>query len=476
MKFKVLILFLASFILCSSQTLSLDSCRMMALKNNKDIRIAEEKVRQSGYQNKEARSAYLPSLDFAGSYIYNQKKLSIFDSDQLLPTKTFNPSTGQYDFNLVMNPETGMPMQLPDGSYVPSTVALIPKEAMTYDIHNVFAGAVTLTQPLFMGGKIIAMNKITKYAEQLAESLRDNTAQDIIYNVDAAYWMVVSLSAKKKLAVSYVDLLDSLHNNVKLMFDEGISTKADVLSVAVKLNSANVDLIKVENGLVLSRMNLNQICGLPVNDIFSLEDEGKSENLEAFVARDYNMEDVYAQRKDVRALETAVKIFEQRQKVAMSGMMPNLALIGSYTFSNPNMFNGFKKEFAGAFSVGAMLTIPIWHWGGNYNKYRAAKSGTVIQRLELSKAKEKIELQVSQAAFKTQEAVRTYNMTKVNMDKADENLRQAELGFKEGMLTADNVMEAQTAWLKASSEVIDAMIDVRLCNVYLSKVLGVLNY
>ena len=244
----------------------------------------------------------------------------------------------------------------------------------------------------------------------------------------------------------------------------------------MKLNSANVDLTKVDNGLVLSRMNLNQICGLPINDTFELSDEGKTQEVSTMVATQYNMNEVYARRKDVQALETAVKIFEQKQKVAMSSMLPNVALVGAYSFSNPNMFNGFKKEFAGAFSVGAMVTIPIWHWGGNYNKYRAAKSSTVIQRLELENVMEKIDLQVSQAAFKTQEAIKTYNMTHINIEKANENLRQAQLGFKEGMLTADNVMEAQTAWLKASSEEIDAMVDIQLCKVYLSKVLGTLDY
>ncbi len=83
-----------------------------------------------------------------------------------------------------------------------------------------------------------------------------------------------------------------------------------------------------------------------------------------------------------------------------------------------------------------------------------------------------VSLQVSQSAFRAQEAVKTWQMTVSNLTKANENLRQATLGFREGVMTTDNVMEAQTAWLKANSENIDAMIDVHLCDVYLSKVLG----
>lgn len=436
-----------------------------------------ERVKAAGYQKKEAFAAYLPGIDFAGGYMYNQKELSIFDKDQYLPTMNFDLATQSYKPNLVTNPMTGEPIRTPDGQYVPSTVALIPKEAMTYDIHNVFFGAITLTQPVYMGGKIVAMNKIAGFAEELARSMHDNQAENVIYAVDGAYWQVVSLKAKQKLAVSYLALLDSLQRNVQAMVREGVATRSDLLSVDVKVNQAQIDLTKVDNGLVLSRMALAQVCGLPVNTMMTLADED-SEGIgpQAPIASRYDMEEVYARRPDLHALELGVRIKEQQSKVALSGMLPNVALIGSYSFSNPNMFNGFKKRFDGAFSVGAMVTVPLWHWGGNYNKYRAAKAESNVMKLQLDDAKEMVDLQVSQAAFKAQEAVKTYQMTVVNLSKADENLRTAQIGFKEGVLTADNVMEAQTAWLKAQSEKIDAEIDVHLCEVYLSKVLGTLSF
>ena len=156
-------------------------------------------------------------------------------------------------------------------------------------------------------------------------------------------------------------------------------------------------------------------------------------------------------------------------------MLPTLALVGAYSFSNPNVFDGFKNRFAGAFSVGAMLKVPLWHWGGNYNKLRAAKAETEALKMELENAREMIDLQVSQAGFKADEAVKTCRMTASNLAEADENLRCASLGFKDGVMTVDDVMEAQTGWLKAHSEDIDARIDLYLCDVYLSKVLGTLS-
>ena len=214
------------------------------------------------------------------------------------------------------------------------------------------------------------------------------------------------------------------------------------------------------------------IVSIGMNSITIPDEDAEGILTGAPIAREYNMQDVYRSREDIRALELGVKIYDEKAKVARSSMMPNLALVGTYSFSNPNVFNGFKNRFNGMFSVGAVLTVPIWHWGGNYNKYRAAKAQTLAAQLELDNAKDLVDLQVNQASFKAQEALKTYRMTESNLEEADENLRCADVGFRDGVMTIDNVMEAQTAWLKAHSENIDARIDIYLCDVYLSKVLG----
>ena len=457
------------------EVFSLDSCRAMALSHNKQMMISAERVKKASYQKKEAFAAYLPAFDFQGAYFYNQTGLSILSEDQHLPVQNFNLQTQKYEFSVVKNPVTGEPIKGPGGQYIPEQTALLPKEALEYDIHNVFFGAVTLTQPIFMGGKIVAMNRLTGYAEQIARKQQLAEAQNVVYAVDAAYWTVVSLHAKHELATSYVNLLDSLTRNVRLMLEQGVATRSDLLSVEVKLNEANVDLLKVENGLTLSRMALAQVCGLPVDSRMEVADEGAS-GIDAaeIIPSSYDMEDVYASRPDLEALKLAGNAAEQQARVARADMMPQLALMGMYSFSNPNLFDGFRKRFDGAFSVGVMLKIPIWHWGGNYNKYRAAKTDRVIRELQLQDAREMVNLQVSQAAFKTQEALKTYTATRSNLAKAEENLRTAQAGFREGVLTADDVMAAQTAWLKAHSEEIDSEVDVRLCKVYLSKALGTL--
>lgn len=458
-----------------SAAVSLDSCRNMALRNNKTIRVAEENIRGAGYSRKAAKAAYLPGIDFAGTYMYNQQQIELLGADAKLPTMKFNPATQSYDYNVLVGPDMKPVMNPETGTPIPAEVAVIPREAMSYDTHNVFAGAITLTQPIFMGGQIRALNKLAEDAEQLSRNSRSAVTQEVIFSVDQAYWTVVSLRQKEKLAQSFVELVGQLKDNVDIMLREGVATESDRLRVEVSYNEACIARTKVENGLSLARMALAQVCGKPIGTVMELDDEsvGVGDSTDApAVALD--MQDIYRNRPDLAMVRNTVSMLRHREDLALSDMLPKIALVGAYAFSNPNVNHGFEKRFGGGFSVGATLTIPIWHWGGNYNKLKAARSNTAAGRLMLEDLEEKVSLQANQARYSYQEAYKTYGMTLSNMKSAQENLDNARYGFQEGVLTTDDILAAQTAWLKANSEKIDAEIGIRLCETYLSKVFGTL--
>lgn len=346
-------------------------------------------------------------------------------------------------------------------------------DAFRTDTRNMYAGALTLTQPLYMGGKIRAYNKITKYAEELARQQHDSGLQDVILSTDQAYWQVVSLASKKKLAEGYLKLLQKLESDVDKMIAEGVATKADGLSVKVRVNEAEMTLTKVEDGLSLSRMLLCQLCGLDLSSPITLKDEREDDlSPDPVAANGIDLNTVYATRSEVRSLELATEIYKQKVNVTRSEYLPSLALMGSYMMTNPSVFNGFEKKFKGMWNVGVVLQVPIWHWGEGMYKVKAAKAEARIAQYQLDDAKEKIELQVNQSVFKVNEAAKKLIMAEKNLEKADENLRYATLGFEEGVIAASNVLEAHTAWLSAQSEKIDAQIDVKLTDIYLKKALG----
>ena len=432
---------LASAFVYGQRTLTLDECRSLAIQNNKELQIAGEKVRVAGYDKQAALTKYFPQVSAMGTYMRNQKDINLLDDKTV----------------------AGLGKLLP-----------IDVGAFTHlDIQDVWLGNVSLVQPVFMGGKIIAYNQITKYAKELAQSMNDLKLQDVIYKTDEAYWQVVSLVNKKKLADSYVSLLRKMDTDVQALIEEGVATQVDGLSVRVKLNQAEMAQTKVDNGLALSRMALAQLCGLPLDESLALADENiESLPESASSTGSYSVEEAFINRQELKSLDYAVRIYKKKEKIALAEHLPSVALTANYLVTNPNSFNGFKNDFGGMFNVGVAVQVPISGWWEGTYKRNAARAETHIKQLELDDAKEKIELQVNQSVYKVNEAGKKLTASSRNKEKAEENLRHATIGFEEGVIPALNLMEAQTAWVEAQSDLIDAQIEVKLTDVYLSKALG----
>ena len=480
----IIILFISATSYLSAQVLSLDSCRNLALQNNKELLISGEKITAAHYQKKAAFTNFLPKINAAGTYMRTEKEISLLSDDQkskLVNMGTEMGQTAQSIFKQIAttNPELAQLLQ-PLAAYIPGIVAPMNElgqgivDAFHTDSRNLYAGAITLTQPIFMGGKIVAYNKITKYAEELAKSQHATGMQDLILNTDQAYWQVISLVNKKKLAESFLELVKHLDSDVDKMIAEGVATKADGLSVKVKVNEAEMTLTKVEDGLSLSKMVLCQLCGLPLDSEIRLADEDVETIPTTVSDAQADVQTAFANRNELKSLELASKIYRQKVNVTRADFLPSVAFTANYAVTNPSLTNGFEKKFKGMWALGVLVKIPIWNWGEGFYKVKAAKAEANIAQYQLADVKEKIELQVNQAAYKVNEANKKLAMTQKNQEKAEENLRYANLGFKEGVIPTSNVLEAQTAWLAAQSDKIDAQIDVKLTEIYLRKSLGTL--
>lgn len=473
MKKKVLMLGLLSLALidahAAGNSWSLDSLRARAVSNNKSLLMAGQKKVAASYTRKSAATNYLPKVSATGAYMYTSRELSLLSDEQK---------------HTLSNIGTGLSAMVPNLAPMSSTINSVGQgvvDALHTDTRNAGIVAVTLTQPIYMGGKIRAYNKITQYAEEAAGTLYDKELQDIIVDVDEAYWNLVALYSKKKLAEGYKALVDKLEGDVEKLVKEGMATKADLLSVKVKVNEAGVTLIQVNNGIELSRMNLCRICGLDMNKPVEVEDaiDEKNQNanimgqVDMFSSKSDNLvQQAENNRKELQALGLQNRIYDEKIKLARAEYLPKVALMGGYLASNPSVFNSFERKMKGMWNVGITLNVPILTWGDRSYKVKSAKAEALMHRYETEEVKEKIELQVNQCRQKLQESMERYQTTLRSVDEAEENLRYANLGMKEGVITLSNVMEAQTAWLKAKSEWVNAQVDVRLANLYLRKAVG----
>ena len=481
----------------AQRLLTLDSCRQMALRNNKQMRISKVKQEVAENVRRSARTKYLPHVSAIGTYEHTSKEISILNESQKTALGNIGTSLVSGVQEGLNNVSSQLPMQnvatllgamgismegiqtLMNQNLTQTAGQLNAKgqdivDAFRTDTRNIWAGSVMVLQPVFLGGAIIAMNKMADITEDLAANSAEAKRQATLYNIDQAYWQVVSLTHKKKLAEGYLDLVKKLDGDVSKMIEEGVATRSDGLSVSVKVNEAEMAVTKVNDGLVLSKMLLCQLCGLPVDEQITLADEYQENIAVVTVTPQLDVEKAIAFRPELKMLQNTVDLSRQATNLLKAGNLPQVALVGGYAVSNPNVFNGFEKKFAGFWNVGVLVRVPIWNWGDVMYKVRASKGATSIASLELEEAREKIELQVNQNTFRVNEANKKLAMAQANIARADENLRTANLGFKEGVITPTTVMEAQTAWLQAQSQKIDAEIDVKLSQVDLQKSLGVL--
>jgi len=481
--------------------LSLDSCRAMALRNNKQLGVSKLKQEVARNVRKSVRTKYLPHVSALGTYQYTSEPVSLLSDDQKTAFSSLGTTLAGNLSGSLTNMMNNFGQQIAtlnsatlDAIYQQMAAGVQTQmgqvggqvaqalnaegqkivDAFDTDTRHFFAGTVMVTQPVFMGGAIVAMNKLADQNEQMQENSAEARQQSVIYNIDKAYWQVVSLRQKQRLAESFVELVRKLDSDVQKMIAEGVATRSEGLSVSVKLNEAEMSLLQVNDGLTLSKMLLCQLIGLPSDSEVTLADETTEDLNVALVQPDIDMDQALVHRPELRMLDNSVEMAHQVTNIMKAGHMPQVALMGGYAVSNPSLQNGFERKFRGFWNVGVLMRIPIWNWGDVTYKVRAAKSATAIASLELEEAREKIGLQVNQVNFKVKEATKRLQLAESGIQRAEENLRTANLGFQEGVISPTVVMEAQTAWLQAQSQKIDAQISVLLSIVDMRKAQGTL--
>ena len=494
MKYKLLILALTTLATSAQaqQTLTLDSCRAMALRNNKTLSASRLQLDMARYNKKAAKTKYLPHISALGGYELTSREISLLSKNQKSALANAGTNTTGALHNDIAGALTSLAQQgilTPEqasnlggmfgqvGSKIGEAVNHVGQnivDAFRTDTRQMYALSVMLTQPIYMGGAIIAANRMADIGEEMAQNNIEASTQNTLHSIDQAYWTVVSVHHKKQLAESYLAVVKKLDDDVSKMIHEGVATRADGLKVDVKVNEAEMSLTQAENGLALAKMLLCQLCGMDVDSDITLADENADNIVEQADDAQADRAVAMENRPELKLLQNSADMSRQATKLVRAAYLPQVLLTGGYVATNPNVFNGFERKLSGMWNVGVMVRVPLWNWMEGTYKVRASRIATTIVELERDDIREKIDLQVSQSQFKVKEANRRLAMATKNVENAEENLRCANLGFKEGVIPTTDVMAAQTAWVQAQSQKIDAEVDVKMSQVNLKKALGVL--
>lgn len=482
---RTAILFLSSFLALDAQaqqTLTLEECRRMALETDLGLRQARTRIEMAGIDRKTALANYFPNISATGAYIHNHDGVALIGDDasaMLSNSGSLVQSKVQEFTGGLMEAVKSNPQALAEFSRNPmwqtflgaisqtdisQTINALGKEiddALHPDLSNVMVGVISLRQPVFAGGKIVTANKIAELAEDLSEASYDLKRDEVVSAVEKSYWQIVSISNKVKLTQAYADLLHKMERDVEISVKEGVATASDALGVRVKANEAEMLRTKAENGLALAKMLLCKQTGLDLESEIRLADEDSTEIPVPQTRPARSFDEIFSDRPETRSLGIATEIHQKKIAFARADMLPKVALTANYMMTSPNLKNGLGKDFGGFLSAGVAVSVPIFHGFEALQKTRKAKAEATLYRCQLEEARKMINLQVVQLRKQRSEALEKLAVTESNLRCAEENLRAAMIGFEEGVIEASTALAAQTAWLKANSERIDAAVEIQ---------------
>ena len=495
--FTIAVLLGSSLCVQAQEMYSLQKCRELALQNNRQLKISNMTVDVAENTRKAAKTKYLPRVDALAGYQHFSREISLLSDDQKntlsnLGTNTFGQLGGQIVQNLsslaqqgVLSPQVAQQLgQLLSNVSTPLTqagnnIGQSINDAFRSNTKNVYAGGIVVNQPIYMGGAIKAANDMAAIGEQVAQNNISLKRQLVLYGVDNAYWLAISLKKKEALAIRYRDLAQKLNEDVKKMIREGVATRADGLKVEVAVNTADMQIARIQSGVSLAKMALCELCGLDLNGDIQLSDERDADlpptpstQFDNYIIPASDSTRLNETRPELRLLQNAVDMSKQNTKLLRSLYLPHVLLTAGYSVSNPNLFNGFQKRFTDLWNIGITVQVPVWNWGENKYKVRASKTATTIAQLEMDDVRKKIDLEIEQNRLRLKDANKQLATSHKNMAAAEENLRCANVGFKEGVMTVTEVMAAQTAWQTSRMAIIDAEISVKLAQTGLQKALG----
>jgi multidrug efflux pump len=415
-----------------SRTLSIDSCKTLALKNNYKIKKAVNDVTQSEEQKKNAFTNYFPKVSANAS--------AVKMNDYLIKGKIPEMNLPVYNGN-------------PANLATASQFAYFPGTSLNLlDYINV--ASISIIQPVFVGGQIINGNKLAKLGYEINKDKQAMTETEVLVKTEDLYWSAVSLTEKLKTLDSYQKLLNNLESNVKISLKAGLIQRNDLLKIQLKQNELQINRLKLTNGITLSRMALCQHIGIVYDSTLVLVGNlSIAENPQLILS---NTKAAVENRNEYKMLKKAVTAEELQKKIVAGELMPQVSIgaMGVYT----DVMDKSSKNIM-AF---ATVSIPISDWWGGSHKLKQSKAKVESARFNLSETSELLTIQITQAKNAYNEEYFQIGIAQKSIDEARENLKVTTDNYKAGVSNMSDLLEAQSTFQSAEDSQIEAQCNYQI--------------
>lgn len=407
--------------------LSMADCLKLTLVNNKMLqRIVQEKEIARGNELK-SYSAILPSVGLTGNYLRKDEVASI---------------------------------SIPGG----------PTITMG-DVDNYSAG-LRVTQPVFAGGSIAAKINAGRLFSLLADQTVRAAIQDVIYAAESSYYDVLLSQHLYQISADAVRSAQVHLDDVKRKRSGGVASDFDVLRAEVELSNFKADLIQNKNAINISKTQLLKVIGISQDSDFVLSDKLTYAPLR--MTMEQAVEAAYRNRPDLYGRQFDIKYRQELLKIARSQYWPVISGYYENIWSKPDPHRVMNIEWGHAWQAGITVTLPLFDGLSREGQIIQQKAMLRQSQIDLIDAEETTLFELTKALLSIENTEEFVQSQQLNLTRAGEGSRLAEVGYKEGINTQVEVIDAESALTKAKSLYYQAIYSHIIAKLDLQKAMGVL--
>lgn len=452
------------------QTLYLDSCKSMALRNQTRMKNALLDSEQATLTKKAAFTKFFPQVVLnAGGFHSANYLVDIYADDNGNSTGANLDIHAGYDGKPLSEQQQRLQDQL-NALEIDFDIEQQMNDfadRFTFDAHlealdhGAFVSAM-LTQPVFMGGRIYRGNQLAQVGVEASKLQQDLVKDEVELSVEKYYWMVYSLQSKMSAINQGISLLDTLQKDASAGVNAGLIGKNDLLKVKLKLNELKASKVQLEHGIQLTTMLLCQYVGLEYNPNYEYLLVDKPYSVRNLPQK--GLKESVENRTESKLLDLSVKAEWLQKQMLLGETLPQVAIGATYGYSNLLSSVPSAELFKTTPSaiVFATIQVPITAWWENSHNLK--KQQLALQKAENEREDklQMMELQTQQAWNELVEAKTLVELKRQACSDAEENMKEVKTYYDAGMETIGTYLEAQTMYQQTQSELIDQEVVLRM--------------
>jgi len=328
-------------------------------------------------------------------------------------------------------------------------------EEVTFQKDTTTSLGAQATYPIAPAGNLGYGKRAAWAGYQAAKAGAEAERAEVITAAFKAYITCLTAQNGVEVAEEGLALAEEQLRNARLKYEQGMVARFQVMQAQVEVSSAKEELIKARNGLDLARSSLYLTLGVVPEDYFSgMEVQvAYAEKLDRAVALlgdkvlpRLNPDDLAAayteKTPQFRSLENMVSVYDYQMRGYRRA--PQFSLTAGY---RQQTGNSFQKRYSWSFGINGILNL--WDSGKTAGTQKSFAAQADAARVQLAQYRQAFRLSLADAVSSLEAAVQGHTTAQDTLAAAEEALRMARLGYREGIVTNADLVGARTAYLGA---------------------------